>query len=254
MTITSISTMIVDDESTAIRNLVQSLSAFPEIKVVETTTSVEKAQLAIVKQQPDLLFLDVEMPHKNGIKLLQEIRPFVHPNLYVVFYSAFDKYMIDALRMAAFDYLLKPYMPEELSAIIARVKENMEMKPLNFEQSMRRLLSDDRKFAIQTVTGLLLLKRSDIFGFHFDDATHCWQMTLTDQKQYRLRSGTSAKELLNISASFLQITQDQILNADYLISIENKTLRCLLYPPFEKVELVVSRRYYAKIKEVLEII
>lgn len=254
MNITAIRTMIVDDEPAAIRSLSESLSVFPEIKVIETTTTAEKARLSIVKQQPDLLFLDVEMPRKNGIELLQEIRPWVHPNLYVVFYSAFDKYMIDALRAAAFDYLLKPYMPEELAAIIARIKNHMEMKPLNFEQSMRRLLSDDRKFAIQTVTGLLLLKRSDVFCFRFEDVSHYWYMTLTDRKQYRLRSGTSARQLMDISSSFLQITQNCILNADYLISIENKTLRCLICPPFEDMELIVSRRCYAKIKDVLEII
>lgn len=254
MTITTITTMIVDDEPAAIRSLARSLTVFPEVKIVETLTSVDKAKQAIVKQQPDLLFLDVEMPRKNGIELLQEIRPLVHPNLYVVFYSAFDKYMLDALRAAAFDYLLKPYLPEELEAIMVRLKKHMEMKPLNFEQSMRRLLSDDRKFAIQTITGLLLLKRSDVFCFRFESDVHCWQMLLTGKKEYRLRSGMSARELTGISSSFLQISQDCILNVDYLISIENKTLRCLFYPPFEGIELTVSRRCYSKLKEVLEII
>lgn len=251
---TPITTMIVDDEPACIKRLIQDLETFPEIQVIETVTSADKARKIIVKQQPDLLFLDVEMPRTNGIELLQSIRPEVHPGLCVVFYSAFNQYMIDALRAAAFDFLLKPYQPEELEFIISRVKRELELNPLNFEQSMRRLLSDDRKFAIQTITGLLLLKRSDILCFLFLSDNHCWQMILTDRSRHKLRNSTTAKELLNISSSFVQTGQDCILNLDYLLSIENKSLRCILHPPFQDIEITVSRRYFGKIRELLEMI
>lgn len=249
-----ITTMIIDDEPACIKRLIQDLEAFPEVQVIETATSADKARKIIVKQQPDLLFLDVEMPQTNGIELLQSIRPEVHPDLCVVFYSAFDQYMIDALRAAAFDFLLKPYQPEELAFIINRVKRELELNPLNFEQSMRRLLSDDRKFAIQTVTGLLLLKRSDVLCFRFLGDTHCWQMILTDRNHYKLRNSTTAKELLNINNSFAQTGQDCILNLDYLLNIENKSLRCVLHPPFQDMEITVSRRYFGKIRDLLEMI
>ena len=251
---TPITTMIVDDEPACIKRLIQDLEAFPEIQVIETVTSADKARKTIVKQQPDLLFLDVEMPGTNGIELLQSIRPEVHPGLCVVFYSAFNQYMIDALRAAAFDFLLKPYQPEELEYIINRIKREQELNPLNFEQSMRRLLSDDRKFAIQTITGLLLLKRSDILCFQFLSDNHCWQMILTDRSHHKLRNSTTAKELLNISNSFVQTGQDCILNLDYLLSIENNSLRCILHPPFQDLAITVSRRYFGKIRELLEMI
>lgn len=246
--------MIVDDEPACIKRLEQDLKIYPELKIIETVTSADKARKVIVKQQPDLLFLDVEMPQTNGIELLQSIRSAVHPGLCVVFYSAFSQYMIDALRASAFDFLLKPYQPEELQYIATRVKHAMELNQLNFEQSMRRLLSDDRKFAIQTVTGLLLLKRSDVLCFRFQNDCHCWAMMLADRSQYRLRNSTTAKELLNISNSFIQTGQDCILNLDYLLNIENKSLRCILHPPFQDIEITVSRRYFGKIREVLEMI
>ena len=246
--------MIVDDEPACIQSLSQDLAAFPEIKIVETTTSADKARKTIIKQQPDLLFLDVEMPHKNGIELLQEIQTAIHPGLCVVFYSAFDRYMIDALRASAFDYLLKPYQPEELVFIIKRIRNHMEMNQLNFEQSMRRLLSDDRKFAIQTITGLLLMKRSDVLCFQFIDDSRCWQMMLTDRTVYKLRINMTAKDILSISTSFVQMSQNCILNVDYLVFIENKTLRCILYPPFQDMDITVSRRCYSKIRDLLEII
>ena len=249
-----ITTIIVDDQQGCIQSLCDDLERFPEIQVVETTIFSEKARKIIVKEQPDLLFLDVEMPKITGFELLEDIRTSVHSEMYVVFYSAFDKYMIDALRASAFDYLLKPYRLEELEAIVERVKKEIELGKVNFEQSMRRLLSEDRKFALQTISGLLLLRRSDVLYFQYLNEVRCWQMMLKDRSIHRLRLNLSAKEISNISASFLQISQDIILNVDYLLSIENRSLRCMLCPPFSDLDIKASKRYYSKVKEALEII
>lgn len=249
-----ITTIIVDDNNNSIMTLSKDLTLYPEIKVVETTTSVEKAKKIIVKYQPDLLFLDVEMPKMSGIELLQEIRDSIHPNMYVVFYSAYDKYMIDALRSSAFDYLMKPYHPEELSNIIKRIKTQPEKEKLNFEQSMRRLLTNDRKFALQTISGLLFLRANEVFCFQYVDTIRSWQITMTDLSVYKLRTGIIAKDLISFSPSFMQVNQECILNTDYILSIENKTLKCILYPPFNNFDIHASRRYYSKLKGQLEIL
>lgn len=249
-----ITAIIVDDEINAIQTLAEDLKAYPDIDILETTTSALKAQKSIVKLQPDLLFIDVEMPKINGIELLQELRPYMHSNMHVVFYSAFDKYMIDALRTSAFDYLLKPYQQEELKQIINRVRKKIDINTNNFEQSMRRLLSDDCKFALQTMTSLLLLRRSEILYFRYLDDIRCWQVTLTNMEHHRLRMTIKAKEILNLSQSFIRINSNCILNMEYLSSIENNTFRCILYAPFNQLDVVASRRYYSKIKETLEIL
>jgi len=249
-----ITTIIVDDENNSIVNLCKDLVNYPEIKVIETTTSVEKAKKIIVQYQPDLLFLDIEMPKMNGIELLSEIRNLIHPDIYVVFYSAFDKYMIDALRSSAFDYLIKPYQPEELSNIIKRIKAQPEKERINIEQSIRRLLINDRKFALQAISGLLLLRASEVLCFQYIDSMRSWQITMTDFSVHKLRTGIIAKDLLSFTPSFMQINQECILNADYISSIENKTLKCVLYPPFNNLNIHASRRYYSKLKEQLEIL
>ena len=250
----AITAIIVDDEINAIQTLSEDLSAYPDIDILEATTSALKGKKSIVKLQPDLLFLDVEMPKLNGIDLLQEIRPYIHSSMYVVFYSAFDKYMINALRASAFDYLLKPYQPEELKQIIDRVRQKRDTNVQNFEQSMRRLLSDGCKFALQTMTSLLLLRCTEILLFRDLDDTRCWQVTLTNMEQHRLRMTIKAKEILNLSQSFVRINSNCILNIEYLSSIENNTLRCVLYSPFEHLELTASRRHFSKIKEMLEML
>lgn len=251
---TPITTIIVDDENNSILTLCNDLANYPEIKVIETTTSIEKAKKIIVQYQPDLLFLDIEMPKMNGIELLHEIHDSIHPEMHVVFYSAFDKYMLEALRSSAFDYLIKPYQQEELSNIIERIKTQPKKAKINIEQSIRRLLTNDRKFALQAISGLLLLRASEVLCFHYIDNMRSWQITMTDFSVHKLRTGIIAKDLLSFSPSFMQINQECILNADYISSIENKTLKCVLYPPFNNLNIHASRRYYSKLKEQLEIL
>ena len=239
-----ITVVIVDDEAASVRNLSNDLCVYSDVRILETTTSVEKARKIVIRQQPDLLFLDVEMPKMSGLDLWQNIRADVHADMRVVFYTAYDNYVLEALRASAFDYLLKPYLPEELDAVIERFRCVFYRSRVNMEQSMRRLLADDCKFAIQTVTGLLFLKRSDVLLFRFSDVSRCWQLYLS----------VSARDLMNMSVSFVQISQNCIVNLDYLCSIENKTLECHLYPPFDDIELIASRRYFGKVKEWLEIL
>jgi two-component system, LytTR family, response regulator len=81
-----------------------------------------------------------------------------------------------------------------------------------------------------------------------------WQITMTDLSVHKLRTGIIAKDLLSFSPSFMQINQECILNTDYIASIENKSLKCILYPPFNNFEIHASRRYYSKLKDQLDIL
>ena len=80
----------------------------------------------IDKLRPDILFLDVELPDMKGIELLEQINSCVTWNMQVIFYTAYDKYMINAIRESAFDYLLKPIDRKELECIITRFLKKMD--------------------------------------------------------------------------------------------------------------------------------
>lgn len=249
-----ITAMIVDDESASISNLKQDLALYPEIQLLDTVTSLKKAKKSIIKHQPDILFLDVEFPDGNGIELLQEVRPYIYNKMHVVFYSAFNQYMIDALRSSAFDFLLKPYQPAELQQIINRVKREIAGNKDNFEQAIRQFLNNDGRFAVQTVNRLLLLRWSEILLFQYLDDVRCWQMTLTNMEQHRLRLNTKANDILSMSPTFIRINTDCILNIDYLSSVENNTFRCILCPPFNHIEVTASRRHFGRIRELLQLL
>ena len=111
---------IVDDDEVALENLSFELGKDARFFLKGTARNGKQGKKLIAKVQPDLLFLDVELPDMTGMELLQEIRDSVSWNMRIVFYTAYDKYMIQAIREAAFDYLLKPFEEQELRDILAR--------------------------------------------------------------------------------------------------------------------------------------
>ncbi|MEX5278009.1 hypothetical protein RF646_13425, partial [Kocuria sp. CPCC 205261] len=111
-----------------------------------------------------------------------------------------------------------------------------------------------KRLAIQTISGLLMLKPDDVFSCTFDEATHLWQLKLSNGQVYKLKRQATAKTILSMSPSLAQVRQDCIINLDYLLCIENYTLRCIFSPPFDHEEITVSRRCYKAVKDQLEIL
>lgn len=127
-----IKVVIVDDEPQSIHKLQDDLATLVDFEVIATSSSAVSAKNLVMSMQPDVLFLDVEMPGQTGLEVLQSLREEMPMELIVVFYSAFDKYMIEALRASAFDFLLKPYQQEELELVVDRIRQKrwMEMKKI----------------------------------------------------------------------------------------------------------------------------
>lgn len=257
-----IKVIVIDDEPRCVMGLVETLSHTADFEVVASSHSPTTAVELVQKMQPDVLFLDVEMPEISGFEVLKQLRGKVSEAMMVVFYTAFDKYLIDALRASAFDFLLKPYQPEELDKVLAHIRERMnELRSKQFvevEGLSDSLRSIDNlmphRTALQTVSGLLLVNPIEVFSFTFCDDTRMWLLKLTNGQEYKLKRQTNAKQILAISDSFVQVRQDAIINMDYLLGIENYTLRCLFAPPFDKEEILVSRRCFKGVKDKLEIL
>ena len=276
-----IKVVIVDDEPQSIHRLQNDLATQDDFEVIATSSSAVSAKNLVMSVQPDVLFLDVEMPGQTGLEVLLSLREEMPMELIVVFYSAFDKYMIEALRVAAFDFLLKPYQQEELELIVGRIRQKMKdgkdgdekessaapdssscpsasamasQKTLELAGVNGLLPTSAKRLAIQTISGLLMLKPDDVFSCIFDEDTHLWQLKLSNGQIYKLKKQTTAKTILSMSPSLAQVRQDCIINLDYLLCIENYTLRCIFSPPFDQEEITVSRRCYKAVKDQLEIL
>lgn len=276
-----IKVVIVDDEPQSIHRLQNDLATQDDFEVIATSSSAVSAKNLVMSVQPDVLFIDVEMPGQTGLEVLQSLREEMPMELIVVFYSAFDKYMIEALRASAFDFLLKPYQQEELELIVGRIRQKMKdgkdgdekessaapdssscpsasamasLKAQDLSGVNGLLKTSAKRLAIQTISGLLMLKPDDVFCCTFDEDTHLWQLKLSNGQIYKLKKQTTAKTILSMSPSLAQVRQDCIINLDYLLCIENYTLRCIFSPPFDQEEITVSRRCYKAVKDQLEIL
>jgi two-component system LytT family response regulator len=158
--------VIVDDEPAACRNLNTILTEYcSDAEVVGIAESVAEAIPIINKEQPDLLFLDIHMPHANGFQLL---KIFPERTFDVVFLTAFKEHAIEAIRAQAFDYLLKPTDFTEVMEVVARYIKKRQPKTT----------SGPRKLALPVSNGVLLVAVDDIIMIK-GDGNYC-HFHLTD--------------------------------------------------------------------------
>ena len=202
-----------------------------------------------MKVQPDLLFLDVEMPDMTGLELLQEIRDYVSWNMRIVFYTAYDKYMIQAIREAAFDYLLKPFDERDLKEILTRFTQQVETTGQRVSFPVGNPMHTGQTFIVFTPTNdMRALRPAEIGFFRYCSERKQWEVVLNDQLPLALRRGMTAEQITSFSPCFVQIHQSYIINIDYLMLIRDN--RCVLYPPFDKItELLVSKKFKKELQE-----
>lgn len=240
---------IVDDNQSALQILADDLREQPEIGDVATYTSYSEAMLPLLEEQPDVLFMDVEMPGKSGLEFLESVHDKIKFQFKVVFYSGFSEYMLDAIRMSAFDFLLKPYKKSELRGIIERLTADNKpsIQPIEVGQM-------PKKIAIQTVSELLLVTKNEILMFAYQSDARAWKLTLTDLTCHTMKKGICAEDLLRLHSALARISNTTIINLTYLAAVENNTQRCRFCPPFNEIEIKASRRYFSKLKEHLELL
>lgn len=124
-----IKSIIVDDEKHGRENLAGILKQYcPEIELLGEANSVESAISLVQEFNPDLIFLDIEMPRANGFQLLEHFKDF---RFEVIFVTAYGNYAIKAIRFSAADYILKPINFHDLKAAVEKVAERIQQKQEN---------------------------------------------------------------------------------------------------------------------------
>jgi two-component system LytT family response regulator len=123
--------IIIDDEPHNIINLQRLLEKYcPEVIIVGSSSDANQGITLIKNNQPDLVFLDIQMPHKDGFQLLQALDSY---DFEVIFVTAFSQYGIQAIKFSAIDYLLKPIDFEELKKAVAKTSERLKHKNQNLQ-------------------------------------------------------------------------------------------------------------------------
>jgi len=149
-----IRTILVEDEPRS-RNLLRGMirEFCPELQLIDEASDVESAIASILKNKPDLLFLDVNLFGSSGLTILETCKP-----KQVVFTTAYDQYALDAFKYDASDFLLKPVGPADLKAAVAKVKRRM----LELDTMEASTASDTKRLALPNVQGLEIQDTGDI--------------------------------------------------------------------------------------------
>ena len=134
--INTLKALVVDDERLAREGLALRLQEMAEVKILKQCANGREAMEAIAELEPDVLFLDIQMPGMTGFELISEIQGDVMPM--VIFVTAYDSFAVDAFKVHAVDYLLKPVEKERLQEAVAKCLENKAVRVANEEK--QRLL------------------------------------------------------------------------------------------------------------------
>ncbi len=172
-----IDALIVDDEQDSRETLRSYLTKYcPEVHIVEESANIQQARTAILKHEPQLVFLDVEMPHGNAFDLLEqwETVPFE-----TIFVTAFSKYAIQAFNLSAAHYLLKPLEIEALEKAVAGARERIEKsKMVNTAQvlmeNIRTTGGQNRKLVLPLMEGFDIVRANEILYCEANDNFTCF--------------------------------------------------------------------------------
>ena len=231
-----IKAIIIDDEVHCIDTLSILLADYcPEVEVVDKCMSAKKGMEAIKKLNPELVFLDIEMPVMNGFEFLEQ---FTEIPFSVIFTTSYDQYAIKAIRFSALDYLLKPIDPKELITAVQKVQEKkLHPSPEQFRMLMDQVHNRGNKFtrvAVPTSEGFELIPAEEIIYCEADDNyTHLFLKN--KRKIIACRTLKEVEEQLADFASFIRVHHSYMVNLNevnkyvrgeggYLVMSDNTTV------------------------------
>lgn len=165
-----ITATIVDDEPYCCESLAVLLEKYcPDVKILDICYSAVSALRSITEQKPQVLFLDIEMPHMNGFELLGKLHEV---DFKLIFTTSYDQYAIKAIHFSALDYLLKPIDREELQRAVQKVLSNQANPlPQQIEMLLQKLQHPTvsiNKIAIPTMEGLQMILVESIISCSAD--------------------------------------------------------------------------------------
>ncbi len=209
-------TLIVDDEPDAVSFIHSIINEYcPELEVIGYAHSVKEAEAVIHEKKPELVFLDVEMPHGSGFDLLVL---FPKKTFDVIFITAFNHYAIRAIKFSAVDYILKPINIGEFIEAVKKVLEkriSLDVRNANYEALLENIRSTlPGKLAIPTFDGMEYLNTQNIIRIEAD-RSYCWFYLADNRKILVSKNLKEYQELLN-DRHFFRTHNSHLINLNYV--------------------------------------
>lgn len=228
--------IIVDDERLARKELQSLLTKFPNVEVLAECDSVQSALVDIEKHKPDLVFLDINMPGKDGFALLEELNYIPE----IIFVTAYDEYAIKAFEVNALDYLLKPIQSERLEEAINKFNSNDFI-----ENNSQKLGLNDQVF-VKDGERCWFVKLSDVPMFESEG--NYVRVFFDNNKPLILKSLNNLANKLDENV-FFRANRKFIINLNWIESIENWFNGGLMVKLKTGAKVEISRRQASKLKD-----
>lgn len=222
--------LLVDDEPEARELLSFMLLRNNGVSVVGSAGNVDEALKLMRNEQPDLVFLDIQMPEKDGFQFIEQVhRAGQEPG--IVFVTAFEHYAIQAIRNSVFDYILKPVHQEELDSAIDRFRQRARNVK---EQDLQYLLhalkgNKPSRIKLNTRSGYILIDPSEVVYCQADgNYTHIH--LVRGSSEFITQNLGAIEEILDSSA-FFRASRSYLFNLKYLSRVDRKNCNCMLEYP-----------------------
>jgi two-component system, LytTR family, response regulator len=237
--------LIVDDERLARKELIKLLEDHPGIEIVGEAMNAEEAIQMTNDLNPDLLFLDIQMPGKTGFQLLEELDSVP----VVVFTTAYDEFALKAFEVNALDYLLKPIQAERLAETVAKITEKERSKAVAARNPDKKLGLNDQVFV--------------------KDGDRCWFVSLTNVRMFEsdgnyikvyfdtnrpmIHKSLNALDEKLDERAFFRASRKHIINLSWVDGIEQWFNGGLMVKLRGGDKVEVSRRQAAKFKDMMSL-
>ncbi len=207
--------IIIDDEKQARISLALLLKEYcPEIEISADCENLPEGVKAIRKHKPDVVFLDIEMPGHSGLELL-DFFDEKEVDFSIIFTTAYNEFAVQAFKLSALDYLLKPINPEELVFAVSKLKKQKKDQFSILSENINK--EKPEKIAIPSGTDLLLLNISDIRYIKGEGAYS--EVFMTDKAKHLVsRNLKNFEDVLCSDKRFMRIHKSYIVNFDEAVS------------------------------------
>ena len=241
--------LVIDDERLARKELINLLNQLETVEVVGEAVNVEDAKEKIDQLQPDVIFLDIQMPEKTGFDLLEELDNLPH----VIFTTAYDEYALKAFQVNALDYLLKPIEPKRLEDAVLKLQGKMEGIA---KREVQEGLGNQKKLTLE----------DQVF---VKDGDRCWFVRLSNVRLFEsdgnyikvyfdnfkpmIHKSLNALDERLDEKSFFRASRKHIINLGWVEAIEPWFNGGLVVTLKGGDRIEVSRRQAARFKEMMSL-
>ncbi|WP_445358055.1 LytR/AlgR family response regulator transcription factor [Microbulbifer sp. ANSA005] len=235
--------IIIEDSRLARNELRELLKPHKNINLVAEAKDCEQAVSLILKEQPDLLFLDINLPDGTGFDILEQLETAPQ----VIFTTAYDEYAIQAFEVNALDYLLKPINPEKLKRAL---NKTLSDSPLQDDNHLSNYLDTNNKIFIKDGERCWLIEIGNIR--YFESCGNHAQVFFDNNKPFIYKSLSKIEQRLNPEV-FFRANRQQIINLNFIQDIQPWINSGLLITMTDGKEIEAARRPATRLREMLSL-